>query len=135
TGDIVLDEENYIKSRLFDMLIGNWNREPDHWQWAEYYNRDKKNVYVPIPKNRDNAFSSFEGNISDITRSLFNGSLERHVYGENLPDIEWFNKEGVILDRALLKNSGRGQWKYLAKLIQDSITDEVIEKAFNSIPS
>ncbi|WGF92234.1 metallophosphoesterase [Aequorivita marisscotiae] len=134
TGDVAVDEDNYIKSRLFDMLIGDWDREPGHWRWAEYYNRFQKNVYVPIPNNRDNAFSSFEGNVFDITRSLFNGSLEKHVYSENLTDLEWFNKEGVILDRAILKNSGRGQWKYLAKAIQDSLTDAVIEKAFNQVP-
>ncbi len=134
TGNVFVDEENYIKSRLFDMLIGDWDREPDHWQWAEYYNTYKKNVYVPIPKNRDNAFSSFEGDIFDITRSLFIGSKQTHVYGKNLTDLRWFNKEGVILDRALLENSGRAQWKYLAKVIQDSITDAVIENAFNRIP-
>ncbi len=134
TGDVLVDEESYIKSRLFDMLIGDWDREPDHWQWAEYYNNNKKNVFVPIPKNRDNAFSSFDGNIFDFTRSLFNGSKQTHVYGKNLTDLMWFNKEGVILDRALLENSGRGQWKYLARMIQDSITDSVIEKAFSKIP-
>jgi hypothetical protein len=134
TGNVFVDEENYIKSRLFDMLIGDWDREPDHWQWAEYYNSYKKNVYVPIPKNRDNAFSSFDGNIFDFTRSLFNGSKQTHVYGKNLTDLRWFNKEGVILDRALLENSGRGQWKYLAKVLQDSITDSIIEKAFGKIP-
>ena len=134
TNNVQVDEENYIKSRLFDMLIGDWDREPNHWQWAEFYNRYKKNVYVPIPTNRDNAFSSFEGNIFDYTRSFFNGTLQTHVYGDNLNDLEWFNKEGVILDRALLENSGRGQWKYLAKVIQDSITDAVIEKAFSNIP-
>ncbi|SRX54909.1 metallophosphoesterase [Aequorivita sp. CIP111184] len=134
TGDVLVDEENYIKSRLFDMLIGDWDREPDHWQWAEYYNSYKKNVYVPIPKNRDNAFSSFDGNIFDFTRSLFNGSKQTHVYGKNLKDLGWFNKEGVILDRALLENSGRGQWKYLARVLQDSITDSVIEKAFSKLP-
>lgn len=134
TGDVALDEENYIKSRLFDMLIGYWDREPDHWQWAEYFNSYKKNVFVPIPKNRDNAFSSFEGNISDLTRSLFNGSFESQVYGKDITDLKRFNKESIILDRALLENSGRSQWKYLAKSIQDSLTDAVIEKAFNEIP-
>ena len=133
-GNVFVDEENYIKSRLFDMLIGDWDREPDHWQWAEYYNIYKKNVFVPIPKNRDNAFSSFDGNIFDFTRSLFNGSKQTHVYGENLTDLPWFNKEGVILDRALIENSGRNQWKYLAKVLQDSISDSVIEKAFSIIP-
>lgn len=135
TGNVFVDEEKYIKSRLFDMLIGDWDREPDHWRWAKYYNRHNQNVFVPIPTNRDNAFSSFEGNILDLTRSLFNGSKQTHIYGKELTDLKWFNKEGLILDRALLKNSGRHQWKYLAKAIQDSLTDEVIEKAFNNVPA
>lgn len=134
TGDVFVDEENYIKTRLFDMLIGNWDRDPDSWRWAEHYNRFKKNVFVPVPKSRDNAFSSFEGNILDITQSLFSGTLHTHIYGENLIDLQWFNKEGIILDRALLKNSGRNQWKFLAEEIQNTITDELIEIAFDRVP-
>lgn len=134
TGNIFVDEENYIKSRLFDMLIGNWDRTPDHWRWAEYRNFQKNHVFVPIPIHRDNAFSSFEANILDLTRSLFNGTKQSHVYGEKLNDLKWFNKEGIILDRALIGNSGRNQWKYLAKVLQDSISDAVIEQAFSAIP-
>lgn len=135
TGNVFVDEENYIKSRLFEMLIGDWDREPEHWQWAKYYNRYKKNVFVPIPTNRDNAFSSFEGNILDLTQSIFNGTKQAHVYGDNLNDLQWFNKEGIILDRALIRNSGRAQWKYLATQIKDYLTDEVIEQAFNAVPT
>lgn len=135
TGDVFVDEENYIKSRLFDMLIGDWDREPDHWQWAKYYNQYKHNVFVPIPTNRDDAFSSFEGNILDITQSLFSGTKQFHVYGEDLNDLQWFNKEGTILDRALLRNSGRAQWTFLAKEIQKDLTDEIIDEAFKSLPS
>lgn len=134
TGNVSIDEENYIKSRLFDMLIGNWQRDPDNWRWAEHYNRFEKNVFVPVPKNRDNAFSSFEGNILDITQSLFGGTMHTHIYGDNLRDFQWFNKEGIILDRALLKNSGRNQWKFLAEEIQKALTDSLIETAFNKVP-
>ncbi len=133
-GDILVDEENYIRSRLFDMLIGDWDRESDHWRWAEYYNRYGKNVYVPIPRNRDDAFSSFDGNILDIARSIFSGSRQIHVYDENLSDLEWFNEEGIILDRALLERSGREQWQYAAKQIQDSLSTSIIEDAFKEIP-
>lgn len=133
-GNVFVDEENYIKARLFDMLIGDWDRETEHWQWAKYYNRHKKDVFVPIPTNRDNAFSSFEGNILDITQSLFNGTKQFHVYSDNLMDLQWFNKEGIILDRALIRNSGRAQWKFLAKEIQDNLTDEIIDEAFKNVP-
>jgi len=132
-GDIQVDEQNYIKSRLFDMLIGDWDRESDHWRWAEYF-RNGKNVYVPIPKDRDDAFASFDGNIFDIARSIFSGSRITHVYDENLRDLEWFNEEGIILDRALLERSGREQWKFVAKSIQEQLTPQIIEEAFNNIP-
>ncbi len=133
-GDIQVDEENYIRSRLFDMLIGDWDRESDHWRWAEYYNRYGKNVYVPIPRNRDDAFSSFDGNILNVARSIFSGSRQTHVYDDNLTDLKWFNEEGIILDRALLERSGRQQWEYVAKQIQDTLTNGIIEEAFNEIP-
>lgn len=134
TGNVFVDEENYIKSRLFDMLIGNWDREPNHWQWAKYSRQSRADVFVPIPTNRDNAFSSFEGNILDITRSLFGGTKQAHIYGANLTDLQWFNREGIILDRALIRNSGRAQWKFLAEMIQRDLTDEVIDEAFENVP-
>jgi len=132
--DIYVDEENYIKSRLFDMLIGDWDRESDHWRWAIYFNSYGKNVYVPIPKNRDDAFSSYDGRIFNIANSIFRGTRQTHVYDENLTDLEWFNKEGIILDCAILQRSGRNQWTYAAKIIQDSLTNTKIEEAFKEIP-
>jgi hypothetical protein len=133
-GDITVDEANYIKSRLFDMLIGDWDRESDHWRWAEYFNRDSLNVYAPIPKNRDDAFSNFEGNILDVATSIFGSNNQRHLYTEDIRDIEFFNKEGIILDRALIKEAGRGQWLYLAREIQRRLNDVVIDSAFTKVP-
>ncbi len=134
TGDVSLKEEDYIKSRLFDMLLGNWHRGNNHFKWVEYYDENNKLRLAPIPKHRDNAFSSFEGNILDITSSLFSGSLQNHIYDSEFADWEWFNEEAIILDRALLQQSGRNQWRFLAEKIQDELTDEVIASAFDNIP-
>lgn len=133
-GDIAIDEENYIKSRLFDMLIGDWDRESDHWRWAEYYNRDSLNVFVPIPRNRNEAFSSFEGSLLGVAKTIFGSNRERRVYSDNIQDVRYFNKEGIILDRAILKRSGRSQWTFLAEEIQKKITDSVINNAFSVVP-
>ncbi|UAB80409.1 metallophosphoesterase [Marixanthomonas sp. SCSIO 43207] len=132
--EVSIDEQNYIRARLFDMLVGDWDREPGHWRWAEYYNRDSVNVYVPIPKNRDDAFASFEGNIFDFARSLFGSSYQRQVYNETLRDLQWFNKEGIILDRALLKRSGKQDWLNTAEFLQTAISDSLIDEAFSKIP-
>ncbi|MEO8516871.1 MAG: metallophosphoesterase, partial [Flavobacterium sp.] len=36
-----IDEQAYIKARLFDMLIGDWDRHFDQWRWGEYKVGDK----------------------------------------------------------------------------------------------
>ncbi|PVW15773.1 metallophosphoesterase [Marixanthomonas spongiae] len=132
--EVSVDEENYIRSRLFDMLVGDWDREPGHWRWAEYYNQDSLNVYVPIPINRDDAFSSFEGDVFDLARSLFGSSYQKQVYDENLNDLRWFNEEGVIMDRALLKRSTRKNWLAQAQFLQQAVSDSIIEAAFSTVP-
>jgi Calcineurin-like phosphoesterase len=133
-NNVKIDEETYIKTRLFDMLIGDWDREPDHWRWALYHTKGNDSVYVPIARNRDDAFASLDGDILDVARSIFGSSNQRHIYTENLNDFEWFNAEGMILDRALLQLSSQEQWKFIAEKIQSELTDEVIEIAFENIP-
>ncbi len=133
-GKVRVDERNYLKSRLFDMLAGDWDREKNRWKWAVFFNTDGLNVYVPIARNRDDAFSSYEGIILDEANSVFGRTKQSHIYDDDLNDLAWFNKEAIIFDRALLNRSGRDQWKYLAEEIQNQLTDEVIDEAFSAIP-
>ncbi len=133
-NNVKIDEQTYIKTRLFDMLIGDWDREPDHWRWALYYTKGNDSVYVPIARNRNDAFASLDGDILDAARSIFGSSNQRHIYTENLTDFEWFNAEGLILDRALLQKSSVSQWKFIAEQIQSQITDQVIDLAFENVP-
>lgn len=133
-NNVKIDEQTYIKARLFDMLIGDWDREPDHWRWALYGTKGSDSVYVPIARDRNDAFASLDGDILDVARSIFGSSNERHLYTENLTDFEWFNAEGLILDRALLQQSSMGQWKFVAEQIQTKLTDQVIDIAFENVP-
>jgi hypothetical protein len=133
-NNVKIDEQTYIKARLFDMLIGDWDREPDHWRWAVYYTKGTDSVYVPIARNRNDAFASIDGDILDVARSIFGSSNQRHLYTENLTDFEWFNSEGLLLDRALLQRSSVDQWKFVAEQIQTKLTDQVIDIAFDKVP-
>lgn len=130
----VVDEQAYIRARIFDMLIGDWDRHNDQWRWAEFKNRDGKDVYVPIPRDRDQVFTNFDGALLDVARTLFDVAAQFQVYDENLRDIKWFNNAGIKLDRALTQNSTREVWITQAQFIQDKITDELIETAFLDLP-
>jgi len=132
--DHTLDETAYIRARIFDMLIGDWDRHQDQWRWAEFDEDDDKKVFVPIPRDRDQVFSNFDGSFLNVLRRVMGGANQFGVYGEDIIDVEWFNKAGSKLDRALLKRSDKNDWIAQAKFLQTAISNETVESAFSDLP-
>lgn len=129
-----IDENAYIRARLFDMLIGDWDRHQDQWRWAQFNQDNGDKVYKPIPRDRDQVFSNFDGTLLDVVRSISGSSRQLQVYDETLEDVKWMNSAGVKLDRVLLQQSNKEAWQKQAKFLEENITDEVIEKAFDKVP-
>jgi len=130
----VLDEKAYIRARLFDMLIGDWDRHADQWRWAEYKGDDGVDIFVPIPRDRDQVFANFDGSFLEVLRSLVGASRQLQVYDSELKNTKWFNAAGMKLDRALLHNTSYEDWIKEAEYLQKNITDAIIEEAFLDVP-
>ena len=55
-----VDQRSFLKARLFDIWIGDWDRHQDQWVWASFKDGDKT-IYKPIPRDRDQAFAKLDG--------------------------------------------------------------------------
>lgn len=132
--DIVIDEEAYIKARLFDMLIGDWDRHQDQWRWIEFKENGKK-VYRPMPRDRDQAFSKMsDGFLLTTALKLIPTAGLLRAYNEDLKDVKGINVEPYPIDMELIETSDKTVWDAQVKLLQNNITDAVIEKAFLNMP-
>lgn len=127
------DQQLFARSRLFDILIGDWDRHEGQWQWAEYKN-GKNYFYQPVPKDRDQTFYLFDDGIipwiasSRILVKKFQTFKSEYTY---IPG--WlFNAR--FIDARVLNNVTRADWQRHAAEIKASLTDEVIEKAFYNWP-
>lgn len=127
-----IDEPDYIKARLFDMLIGDWDRNSDQWRWGEY-KENGKIIYKPIPKDRDQAFTKYDGALLSL---LMNMPALRHqqTFKESIRNVKWLNREAYPLDIAFLKTADEKQWIDQARYIQDHLTNADIETAFLTLP-
>lgn len=132
--DIVIDEAAYIKARLFDMLIGDWDRHQDQWRWIEFKENGKK-VYRPMPRDRDQAFSKMSDGflLTTAVKLVPTAGLLRE-YSEDLVKVKQINVEPYPLDMELIQNAGKAVWDKQVALIQKNITDDIIEKAFLNMP-
>ena len=127
-----VDEKAFLKARLFDMLIGDWDRHEDQWLWAAF-KEGNYTMYRPIPRDRDQAFSSMDGLIPKLATQKW---AIRNVqnFGYTIHDVKGLNINGGALDRNFTTRLSFDDWKNVARELQEAITDDVIAAAFRQMP-
>ncbi|MBP0904311.1 ShlB/FhaC/HecB family hemolysin secretion/activation protein [Mariniflexile gromovii] len=132
---IKIDEELYIRTRLFDNIIGDWDRHADQWRWSEKEIVNGIKLYQPIPRDRDQAFSSFDGFMLNAVTTLTPPLRFMQVYGPNYKSVKYFNDAGDDLDRLVLMNDNKEDWLTQAKYIKEHLNEGSIDKAFKNFPA
>ncbi len=133
-----VDSEMYLRARLFDMVMGDWDRHVDQWRWAEF--KDKKNdkvLYKPVPRDRDMVYSKHgDGFFMNLATRIIPALHLMEGFNEEIRNVKGFNSspKTYVLDMALLTETTPEQWQEQAKFIRENLTEEVIDKAFTHFP-
>ena len=131
-NDHQVDQKAFVKARLFDMWIGDWGRHDDQWRWATFKD-GKKTLYVPIPRDRDNAFTKFDGLLLKI---LIPAAKAKHLqtFKNDLKKVNEFNFPARHLDHHLMNKVTLEEWMAIAKDLQLNLTDDIIDNAVRKFP-
>tara|TARA_R110002049_G_scaffold302713_2_gene496062 strand:+ start:3402 stop:4679 length:1278 start_codon:yes stop_codon:yes gene_type:complete len=119
-----IDKKMLIRARLFDLIIGDWDRHAKQWGWI-VTEKDSTFLAHPLPMDRDNAFFKVEGIIPSL------------ISDESItPKLQSFDEridylEGLVYDFDLyfLQNVSQADFTSEAKFIQEQLTDQNIEQA------
>ena len=127
-----IDEKSYIRARLFDLLIGDWDRHYDQWKWEQ--KQEGHFIYLsPVPKDRDQAFVRYDGVLTQFFLD-FPGLRHMQSFDEKIKNLKWFNMEPYPLDLAFTKASSEKDWLEEAEFIQNHLHSEIIDSAFKKLP-
>ena len=132
-----IDQKEYVKARLFDILLGDWDRHVDQWRWAEFKTESGKRVFKPIPRDRDQVFSQWgDGLIMGFGSKAVPALRIFEGFHEKIRSVKGFTSSPrtFALDMALLSESDLDMWIEQAKFIQEHINDQVIDEAFLNFP-
>lgn len=131
---IKVDKDEFVRARLFDILIGDWSKHEDNWKWAAYKKENGFIVYRPIPRDRDHAFSRQDGVIPWLADRRF-GIPNIENFGYQFRDIQSLTFQARHMDRFLMTEAGREVFMEQAQYIQEHITDADIEAAVRRMPA
>lgn len=129
-NDNQVDQRAFAKARLFDMVIGDWDRHLDQWKWGKT-EKDGQNIYIPIPTDRDQAFSTYNGLLLKAAISAA-GQNYLQPFDYTIKDVTIVERR--FLDRLLTNQLLLNDWIDQAKSLQQSLTDNVIENSIKQMP-
>ncbi len=126
-----VNSKELLKARLIDILLGDWDRHMDQWRWVKY-REDEREGWYPIPRDRDQVFSKYDGIFPYMAAYLV---PPLNNFGYDYPQMEDLTWNGKHLDRRFLTELDKQTWDSVTIFIKDRITDSVIDSALKKLPS
>jgi len=120
-NDEQVDARSYLRARLVDIFMGDWDRHVDQWKWARFREGNRE-YWQPIPRDRDQAFCRYDGLVPWIAETAVTQIEGCDDYYPKIEDLTW---SGRYLDRKFLVPLDRETW--------DSITDDVVSRLTDSV--
>jgi hypothetical protein len=125
-----LDKELLVRNRLFDLVIGDWDRHAKQWGWV-LQKQENDIVGIPLAGDRDNAFFSIDGLIPTVVSSKNIQPRLRSFEAE----IDYIPGLVYPFDRYFLQNTSIDIFQKQAEFVQKQLTDRAIDEALAIWPS
>ena len=129
--EVRVDARAFLAARLTDVFLGDWDRHRDQWRWARV-DGPVHDRWLPIPRDRDQAFVRFDGLLLSIVRQ----SVPQLVnFGPHYSAIIGATWNGRDLDRRFLTELEWPVWDSVAAGLQQRLTDSVLTRAAGRLPT
>jgi hypothetical protein len=125
-----VDARALLRARLFDLLIGDWDRHADQWVWARF-GETTPHRWIPIPRDRDQALVKYDGLLLTVARQT---APQLTNFGPKYPYIPGATWNGRDLDRRFLSELEWPAWESAVASLRSALTDAAIDTAVRALP-
>lgn len=132
-NDNSFDSTAYLRARMLDLIIGDWDRHEDQWRWLPEKD-GKGKVYKAIPRDRDQVFYINEGVLPGVAKWRW-----------LLPFLQGFNKdynniegemwESRLLNGRFLTQFSEEDWMRITNEFVAQVTDDMLEEGLKQLPA
>jgi hypothetical protein len=129
-SDEQVDARDYLRARLVDILVGDWDRHVDQWRWVRFKEEGGR-WWRPVPRDRDSAFARFTGILPSIAEYY---TKQVASFGADYPSIEKLTFAGRYTDRRFLVRLQKQDWDAVAADLVTKLSDGVIDDAVHHLP-
>lgn len=123
-----VDEREYLKARLVDWLVADWDRHIDQFRWVEKRTDSGVGFFV-VPRDHDQAFFRSNGLLVKIV-----GRPHLNRFNSSGSGIDDLSEKTRDLDKQFTGHLQKEDWEKIIKQFQHNVTDSVIQVALKKQP-
>tara|TARA_R110000851_G_scaffold333532_1_gene515044 strand:+ start:2599 stop:3870 length:1272 start_codon:yes stop_codon:yes gene_type:complete len=124
-----IDTQALVRNRLFDIVIGDWDRHAKQWGWFLQKKNDRY-IAIPLASDRDNAFFTIDGLLPSIIASK-NVQPRLRPFQE---EVDYMPGLVYPFDIYFLKGVSKETFQAQAAYIKTHLTDTAIDHALATWP-
>jgi hypothetical protein len=131
-NDYSFDAKAFLRARCLDVLIGDWDRHDDNWRFTKEKD-GKKRIYIPVPRDRDQAMYLNTGVIPWLASRDWVGP-DLQTFGGKIRDIRYSLVSTQWLDRFPYARITYKEWMDVVNSFCALETDSVLEAGLKRLP-
>ncbi len=110
-----IDEPEFLRARLLDVWLGDWDRHEGQWDWAEFKQADGRVRYQAIPKDRDQVYFRFDDGLVPWLVSLPFIVPRFQTFKANYGNVAGLVQQGSFIDQRGLAQMTRADFRRMAR--------------------
>jgi len=127
-----VDGPLFLRARMLDLLMGDWDRHEDQWRWADK-KKDKDDVYEAVPRDRDQVFHVTQGLFPSIAALPWIDPMLENFDGE-IPRVKYAIYKTRFMKAFPDLQFSYEEWMKAANNFVKAETDDVLEAGLRRLP-
>lgn len=131
-NDNSIHAKEFLRARMLDALLGDWDRHEDQWRWFDD-EKGKEKAYLGIPRDRDQVLHLTQGVFPKVASSGFILPTLRD-FDAKLGHVKWVLFKTRFVNAYPEMQFNREEWKKQADKFAAQVTDSVLEAGLARLP-
>jgi len=133
SNEATIDKEEFLKARMLDLMIGDWDRHEDQWRWTLSKN-GKERVYTAVPRDRDQVMHLRQGVFPSIAGVEWLDPTLDNFTGE-IPRVQYSLFKTLFIQRYPVAQFNYADWMRIVNDFVKAENDTVLEASLKRLPS
>ena len=129
-----IDQPAFLRARLLDVWLGDWDRHEGQWQWAEFHEAGGRVRYLGIPKDRDQVYFRFDDGLIPWLAARPFIAPQFQTFRNEYNNIGGLVCQAQFIDQRGLSAMTRADFRRTALDLQRRLPDSVIDQAMRRLP-